>query len=35
MKIGSRIRITEPLVMTNITYPVGHEFTIFGDSGFR
>ena len=35
MKIGSRIRIKEPLEMYKKTYPIGHEFTIFGSSGFR
>lgn len=35
MKIGSRIKINKPLEMYNKTYPVGHEFTIFGSSGYR
>lgn len=35
LKIGSRIRIKEPLEMLHKTYPKGHEFTIIGSSGFR
>lgn len=35
MKIGSKIRITKPLEMFNKTYPIGHEFTIIGSSGYR
>jgi hypothetical protein len=35
MGIGSRIRITEDLVMTDKTYLKGHEFTIIGEEGMR
>lgn len=35
IKIGDRIRITEPLETWNGTYSEGHEFTIIGNSGYR
>lgn len=36
LRIGDRIRITEPLELLNGTFTVGHEFTImsYGGRGF-
>jgi len=34
IKMGSRVRLLERIEMTNITYEIGHEFTVF-DSGER
>lgn len=30
IKIGSRVRLLEQVNMTNITYEIGHEFTVYG-----
>ena len=32
---GARVRILEDVVMHNITYTKGHEFTIIGEDGIR
>jgi hypothetical protein len=32
IKIGSRVRLLEQVNMTNITYEIGHVFTIFGST---
>ena len=34
IKMGSRVRLLERIEMTNITYEIGHEFTVF-DCGER
>ena len=35
IKIGSRIKLNAELKMHNITYPIGHQFVIVSDSGYR
>ena len=35
MKIGDRVILIKEIGMNNRNYPIGHQFTIVGDSGFR